>query len=53
MYASFPDSAAAGLNADGTLTAKSPNRRTGTDGKDIGVDFAQLHRVMTGQSSPN
>jgi hypothetical protein len=50
MYASFPNSAAAGINADGTLTAKSPTRRAGTDGKDIGVDFAALQRAMTGQS---
>jgi len=49
MYASFPDAAAAGINADGTLTAKSPNRRAGTDGKDIGVDFDELLRAYTGQ----
>jgi hypothetical protein len=50
MYASFPNAAAAGINADGTLTAKSPNRRAGTDGKDIGVDFDALQRAMAGQS---
>jgi hypothetical protein len=50
MYASFRDGAAAGVNADGTLTPKSPNRRAGTDGKDIGVDFAELLRAMTGPS---
>ncbi len=50
FYTSFPTAAAAGLNADGTLTAKSPNRRMGTDGKDIGVDFDELQRAMTGQS---
>ncbi len=52
MYTSFPNAEAAGLNADGTLTAKSPNRRAGTDGKDIGVDFVELQRVMTGQFPP-
>ncbi len=45
MYASFPNAAAAGINADGTLAAKSPNRRAGTDGKDIGVDFDELQRA--------
>jgi len=52
LYTSFPNAAAAGLNADGTLTAKSPNRRAGTDGKDIGVDFDELRRAMAGQSLP-
>jgi hypothetical protein len=51
MYASFPNAAAAGLNSDGTLTAKSPIRRAGTDGKDIGVDFDELLRAYTGQST--
>ena len=50
MYASFPNAAAAGINANGTLTPKSPNRRAGTDGKDIGVDFDELQRVMASQS---
>ena len=50
MYTSFPNAAAAGLKADGTLTAKSPNRRAGTDGKDIGVDFDELLGAYTGQS---
>lgn len=50
MYTSFPNAAAAGLNADGTLTAKSQNRRAGTDGKDVGVDFAELQRVISAQS---
>jgi len=45
MYKSFPNAAAAGINADGTLAAKSPNRRAGTDGKDIGVDFDELQRA--------
>ncbi len=49
MYTSFPSAAAAGLNEDGTLTAKSPNRRAATDGKDIGVDFDELRRVGLGQ----
>ena len=49
MYTSLVSAAAAGLNPDGTLTAKSPNRRTGTDGKDVGVDFDELQRAMTGQ----
>jgi len=51
MYASFPNAAAAGLSADGTLTANSPNRRAGTDGKDIGVDFDELLAAYTGQPS--
>jgi hypothetical protein len=51
MYTSFPNAAAAGLNADGTLTEKSPNRRAGSDGKDIGVDFDELLRAYTGQPS--
>jgi hypothetical protein len=50
MYTSFPNSAAAGLNPDGTLTPKSPNRRAGTGGKDIGVDFDELPSAYTGQS---
>jgi hypothetical protein len=50
LYTSFPNAAAAGITADGTLTARSPNRRAGTDGKDIGVDFDELQRAMTGQS---
>jgi len=49
MFTSFPNAAAAGLNPDGTLTPKSPNRRAGTDGKDIGVDFDELLRAYTGQ----
>jgi len=52
MYTSFPNAAAAGLNQDGTLTPKSPNRRAGTDGKDIGVDFDELLRAYTGQLPP-
>jgi hypothetical protein len=51
MYTSFPNAAAAGLNPDGTLTAKSPNRRAGTDGKDIGADFDELLRAYTGQAT--
>ena len=51
MYTSFPNATAAGLNADGTLTARSPNRRAGTDGKDIGVDFDELLRAQTGQAT--
>jgi hypothetical protein len=49
MYTSFANAAAAGLEADGTLAAKSPNRRAGSDGKDIGVDFAELLSAYTGQ----
>jgi hypothetical protein len=49
MYTSFPSAAAAGLQEDGTLTAKSPNRRAATDGKDIGVDFDELQRVGLAQ----
>ncbi|HKW94476.1 MAG TPA: hypothetical protein VJX92_21505 [Methylomirabilota bacterium] len=51
MYRSFPSAAAAGLNPDGTLTATSPNRGAGIDGKDIGVDFDQLLRAYTGESN--
>src|SRR5712664_3182482 len=51
MYTSFLNAAAAGLNADGTLTAKSPNRRAGTDRKDTAADFDELLRAYTGQSS--
>lgn len=49
MYNSYLNAGAAGLNEDGTLTAKSPNRRKGTDGKDIGVDFEELKRLGAGQ----
>jgi hypothetical protein len=49
MYTSFANAAAAGINMDGTLTAKSPNRRAATDGKDIGVDFDELQRAMAGR----
>jgi len=50
MYSSFHNAAAAGLSdTDGTLTAKSPLRRAGTDGRDIGVDFEELQRAMTDQ----
>jgi hypothetical protein len=48
MYTSYPNAGAAGLQEDGTLTAKSPNRRTGTDKKDIGVDFDELQRAGGG-----
>src|ERR1043166_566014 len=49
----FASMAAAGVNADGTLTATSPLKvgqpgYFGTDGKDIGVDFAALNAVMGG-----
>jgi hypothetical protein len=53
MYTSFASLAAAGLNANGTLAATSPNRRAGTDGKDIGADFDELQRALAGQASPN
>ncbi len=46
MYASFSSPSDAGLNPDGTLTAQSPARRSGTDGEDIGVDFVKLQRAM-------
>ena len=49
MYTSFPNAAAAGINDDGTLSPKSPNRRAGTDGRDIGVDFDELKRVGSDQ----
>jgi hypothetical protein len=52
MYMSFRNPAAAGLNMDGTLTATSPLRRAGSDGKDIGVDFAELQHAMANQSAP-
>jgi hypothetical protein len=45
MYTSYPSGAAAGLTDTGPLTPKSPNRRAGTDGKDIGVDFDELLRA--------
>lgn len=48
MYTSFPDAQAAGLQEDGTLTVKSPNRRVATDGRDIGVDFDELKRAGAG-----
>ena len=48
---SYPNAAAAGLNPDGTLASKSPNRRAGTDGKDIGVDFDELLSAYTPPSS--
>jgi hypothetical protein len=51
MYASFPSASAVGINPDGTLTANSPIRRAGTDGKDIGVDFGELQSAMVGQSA--
>jgi hypothetical protein len=47
LYTSYPNAAAAGLNPDGTLAPKSPNRRAGTDGKDIGVDFDELLSAYT------
>jgi hypothetical protein len=49
MYTSFGNAAAAGLNPDGTLAPGSRNRQGGTDGKDIGVDFAELQRAISGQ----
>ena len=52
MYTSFPNAATAGLKKDGTLTAKSPNRRAATDGRDIGVDFEELQRAGGGQFLP-
>jgi hypothetical protein len=52
MYRSFATPAAAGFNSNGTLTEKSPMRRAGTDGKDIGVDFAELQRAMGDNSPP-
>lgn len=53
MYGSFRNPTAAGINVDGTLTPKSPLRRAGTDGKDIGVDLEELQRAMTGQAAAN
>jgi len=50
MYTSFPSAGAAGLNPDGTLTAKSPIRRAGSDGKDVGVDFDALRRAFNVQN---
>lgn len=52
MYMSFRNPAAAGVNTDGTLTAKSPLRHAGSDGKDIGVDFAELQHAMPNQPAP-
>jgi len=53
MYRSFPDVVTAGLNSDGTLTAKSPARGSATDGTDIGVDFDELLRAYSGQPPRN
>jgi hypothetical protein len=50
LYTSYPNAEAAGITPNGTLTPKSPLRRAGTDGKDIGVDFTELQRAMAGQS---
>jgi hypothetical protein len=52
MYMAFRNPAAAGINADGTLTATSPLRRGATDGKDIGVDFDELQRALKSQPAP-
>jgi hypothetical protein len=49
LYTSYPSAEAAGITQNGTLTPKSPLRRAGTDGKDIGVDFDELQRAMAGQ----
>ena len=52
MYMAFRNPAAAGINADGTLTPTSPLRRRATDGKDIGVDFDELQRALRPQPAP-
>jgi len=52
MYMAFRNPAAAGINADGTLTPTSPLRRGATDGKDIGVDFDELQRALTPPPAP-
>ncbi len=49
MFGSFSNAAAAGINPNGTLTPRSPNRRAGLDGRDIGVDFDELQRAMSGR----
>ncbi len=49
MFSSFSNAAAAGINPNGTLTPRSPNRRAGLDGRDIGVDFDELQRAMSGR----
>jgi len=51
MYMSYPSAGAAGLQEDGTLTTKSPNRGAGLDKKDIGVDFNELQRAGGGRFS--
>jgi hypothetical protein len=45
-YVVLSSAAAAGLKADGTLDARSPLKGVGINGKDPGVNFEELHRVM-------
>lgn len=46
MFTVFPDAESVGLQPDGRLTADSPLRGTGTDRRDIGVNFAELQRAL-------
>jgi hypothetical protein len=46
MYVVLTSAEAAGLKADGRLAPKGPLKLARTDGKDIGVDFEQLERVI-------
>ena len=48
-YVVLRNSAAAGVKTDGTLDAKSPLKGVGIDGKDPGVEFEELQRVITGR----
>ena len=48
-YVVLRNSADAGVKTDGTLDARSPLRGVGIDGKDPGVDFEELQRVIAGR----
>ncbi len=50
-YAVFPDAAAAGLRADGTISDRSPLRGRGLHGEDPGVDFATLRKAIAAGSA--
>jgi hypothetical protein len=46
LYVVLSSPEAAGLAFDGTLLPGAPLKFAGTDGKDVGVDFEELARVM-------
>ena len=50
FYSTFPDATLAGLGRDGVLLPGSPLIGAGTDGKDLGVDFAALRLAIRGAS---